>query len=46
MLLTLLSAGQFLILFLAPDTTAGFPDENLAKLPSPKEDHERKLNSS
>ncbi|GAB5570195.1 dynactin subunit 6 [Prionailurus iriomotensis] len=29
-----------------PDTTAGFPDENLAKLPPPKEDYERKLNSS
>ncbi|KAF3825511.1 hypothetical protein GH733_005493, partial [Mirounga leonina] len=27
------------------DTTAGFPDENLAKLPPPKEDYERKLNS-
>lgn len=34
------------LIFLAPDTAAGFLDENLAKLPPPKEDYERKLNSS
>ena len=30
----------------APDSTTGFPDEDLAQLPPPEEDDERQLNPS